>query len=111
MLNSKQILVAIDDFQRARHLVDYVAELAAGHDDFKIHLFHAAGPVPPQLLELPGAEGSAEEEHIERRQARQQDNWLDRTRKEIEPQFASEKSRLIAANVPDSEIETHLYWC
>ena len=56
MPSSKQILVAIDDFQQARHLVDYVAELAAGGDDFKIHLFHAAGPLPPQLLESPGAE-------------------------------------------------------
>ena len=95
MLNSKQILVAIDDFQRANHLVDYVAGLAAG-------------PMPPQLLESPGAEGSAEEQHIEHRQARQQDNWIDRTREKIEPQFATEKSRLRAANVPDSEIETHL---
>lgn len=32
------------DFQSARHLVDYVGELAGGHDDFRIHLFHAAGP-------------------------------------------------------------------
>jgi nucleotide-binding universal stress UspA family protein len=90
MLNSKQILVAIDDFKRARHLVDYVAELAAGHDDFEIHLFHAAGPMPPQLLESLGAEGAAEEEHIEQRQARQQDNWIDRTRKKIEPQLATD---------------------
>ena len=47
MPNPKQILVAIDDFQSARHLVDYVGELVRGHDDFKIHLFHAAGPLPP----------------------------------------------------------------
>jgi hypothetical protein len=108
MPSPKQILVAIDDFQREKHLIDYVGELAGGHDDFKIHLFHAAGPLPPQLLESPGAEGSSAEQHIEQKQVRQQENWFDRTRDKIEPQLASQKSRLVAANVPGSEIETHL---
>jgi hypothetical protein len=74
MPNPKQIPVAIDDFQSAKHLIDYVGELAGGHDDFKIHLFHAAGPLPPQLLESPGAEGSAAEQHIEQKQVRQQES-------------------------------------
>ena len=108
MLNSRHILVAIDDFQKAHHLIDYVAELVAGRDDFKIHLFHGTGPLPPQLLESPGAEGAAEEERLEAKQARQQDNWFGRTRNQIEPQLANEKSRLITARVPDSDIETHL---
>jgi hypothetical protein len=108
MPNPKQILVAIDDFQRAKHLIDYVGELAGGHDDFKIHLFHATGPLPPQLLESRGAEGSATEQHVEQTQVRQQENWFDRTSDKIAPQLASQKSRLMAANVPGSEIETHL---
>jgi hypothetical protein len=108
MPNPKQVLVAIDDFQRAKHLIDYVGELAGGHDDFKIHLFHAAGPLPPQLLESPGAEGSAAEQHVEQTQVRQQENWFDRTRDKIAPQLASQKSRLIAANVPGTEIEIHI---
>jgi Universal stress protein family len=108
MPNPKRILVTIDDFQRATHLIDYVGELAGGHDDFKIHLFHATGPLPPQLLESSGAEGSAAEQHIEQKQVRQQENWVDRTRDKITPQLANQKSRLTAANVPASEIETHL---
>jgi nucleotide-binding universal stress UspA family protein len=108
MSNPRQILVAIDEFERANHLIDYVGELAGGHDDFKIHLFHAAGPLPPQLLESPGAEGSAAEQHIEQKQVEQQENWFDRTRDKITPQLASQKTRLMAANVPGSEIETHL---
>jgi nucleotide-binding universal stress UspA family protein len=106
MPNPKRILVTIDDFQRATHLIDYGGELAGGHDDFKIHLFHATGPLPPQLLESSGAEGSAAEQHIEQ-QVRQQEK-VDRTRDKITPQLASQKSRLTAANVPASEIETHL---
>jgi nucleotide-binding universal stress UspA family protein len=108
MRNPKQILVTIDDFQRATQLIDYVGELAGGHDDFKIHLFHAAGPLPPQLLESLGAEGSAAEQHVEQKQVRQQENWFDKTRDKIAPQLARQKSRLMAANVPGSEIETHL---
>jgi hypothetical protein len=48
------------------------------------------------------------ERHIEHKQVRQQESWFDRTRDKIEPQLASEKSRLMAANVPASEIETHI---
>jgi nucleotide-binding universal stress UspA family protein len=108
MSNPKQILVAIDDLESANRLIGYVGELAGGHDDFKIHLFHAAGPLPPQLLESAGAEGSAGEQQIEHKQVRQQEHWFDRVREKIASDLASQKSRLLGANVPATQIETHL---
>jgi nucleotide-binding universal stress UspA family protein len=106
MLNSKHILLAIDDLEKSRPLVDYVAQLADGGNDFKVHLFHALGPLPPQLMESPGAENARAEERVEQKQAGQQDAWLEQARSEFEPQLENEKARLSAANVP--EIEIHL---
>ena len=106
MLNSKHILVAIDDFQKSQLLVDYVAQLAHGGNDFTVHLFHALGPLPPQLMESPGAESAKAEERVERKQARQQEAWMEHARNQFEPHFENEKARLRAARVP--AIETHL---
>jgi nucleotide-binding universal stress UspA family protein len=108
MSDPDQILVAIDDFQRAGPLLDDVVKMARGSRDAKIHLFHAVGPLPPQLLESPGAEGGRQEEHVERRQERQQDIWFEKVRKAAEPQFASAKARLVAADIAANHVETHL---
>ena len=108
MPRAKRILVAIDEFRRCRRLIEYAAALAGGGRDFTVCLFHAVGPMPPQLLETPGAEGAAEEERVQERQARAQEEWLGETRSQLEPQFESERSRLIAAGIPGDAIVTRL---
>lgn len=108
MAHSQQILVAIEDFSSAGPILDYVGQLAGDCAGFDVHLFHAAGPLPPQLLESPGAERPQAEERTEQQQARQQNLWFERTRDELEPQFAAAKARLVAANVPPRRIRSHL---
>src|SRR5216110_578119 len=109
MAKQKQILVAIDDFQDAKPLVDYGAQVVGGRDDWQIHLFHALEPLPPQLLESPGAEEPAREERIEEKQISQQERWVDRSLKLLEPLLESSKSQLASAQVPRDKIKTHVF--
>ncbi len=118
MANHKQMLIAIDDFRSAQPLLEYAADLAHGRDDYQIHLFHALyqihlfhalEPLPPQLLESPGAEEPAREERIEEKQISQQERWVDRSLKRLEPLLESSKSQLASAQVPRDRIKTHVF--
>jgi nucleotide-binding universal stress UspA family protein len=108
MANHKQILVAIDDFKDARPLLKYVGDLVCGRADYKIHLFHALEPLPPQLMESPGAENPKDEARVEKKQKCQQDRWVDRAVKRIEALFAASKSQLASARVPPDDIQAHI---
>jgi nucleotide-binding universal stress UspA family protein len=107
MAQGKQILIAIDDFKTAEPLVERAARLAGENEDYKIHLFHALGPLPPQLLESPGAEDPSEEERVEAKQEHRQLSWLKRERKRVQALMAEAKSRLLADKVPARKVETH----
>lgn len=108
MSSYRNILAAIDDFQASERLLRFVAELAAGNENFRIHLFHALGPLPPELLESPGAEDPVTEEVIENRQETKQNLWLNRARNEARTLFEQAKAVLTGANVPENSIRTHL---
>ena len=41
--SSKRILVCIEDLESSTRLLDYVADLASGNEDFAIYPFHAVG--------------------------------------------------------------------
>jgi hypothetical protein len=52
MLDAKQLLVAIDEFDLSQPLISYVSALTAASEQFHVHLFHAADPLPPDPLAL-----------------------------------------------------------
>jgi nucleotide-binding universal stress UspA family protein len=81
MSNFKHILVAMDEMPASRLLLDYVADLAAGRSEFRVHLFHAVG-IPPGLLESPGAEHPAEQEVVQQKLEQRQEQWEARARSE-----------------------------
>jgi nucleotide-binding universal stress UspA family protein len=104
----QNILVALDDRDASMRAVEYIGAFLAGRDDFKIHLFHALKPLPPQLMESPGSEDPSVEQQIERRQAVQQENWRNRAETQLVPVLEAAKSQNIAANIPDERIATHI---
>jgi len=65
------------------------------------------GPLPPQLLESPGAEDPAEEEKIEARQERQQQEWFARARAGAEPLLQSAVDEIRALDLPGIEFRWH----
>lgn len=79
-VDRENVLIAIDDFPMTEHLKECLEPLVQDHPTATVHLFHALGPLPPQLLESPGAEDPVEEERVEARQERQQEEWLARAR-------------------------------
>ena len=107
MSNFKHMLVAMDQMPVSKLLLDYVADLAGGRSDVRIHLFHAVG-MPPGLLESPGAEHPAQQEIVQEKLERRQEEWEARARSEAESHFKSARAVLTAANVADELIETHL---
>lgn len=104
----QNILVAVDDRDASMRAVEYIGAFLAGRDDFKIHLFHALKPLPPQLMESPGSEDPSAEQQIERRQAVQQENWRNRAETQLVPVLEAAKSQIIAANIPAERIATHI---
>ena len=67
MMEPENVLIAIDDFPMTEHLRECIEPFVRNHPTATAHLFHALGPLPPQLLESPGAEDPIEEEKLEAR--------------------------------------------
>jgi len=102
------VLVALDDRDASMRAVEYVGAFLAGRNDFKIHLFHALKPLPPQLMESPGSEDPSVEQQIEHRQAVQQKNWRNRAATQLVPVLEAAKSQIVAANIRAEKIATHI---
>jgi len=68
-----KILVALDESEASRRMLP---ELAARAGSSHLVLFHVLPPFPPGLLESRGADDPREEQRIEGRQQRKQDEWL-----------------------------------
>jgi nucleotide-binding universal stress UspA family protein len=103
---AQNILIAVDDHDAAKRAVEYVATFVAGRDDVNIHLFHALRPLPPQLMESPGAEDPTREQQIERRQAAQQKSWKNRAETQVIPVLEAAKSQIVAAHIPAENVAT-----
>ena len=104
----QNILLAIDDREATKRVVEYVAAFIADRDDVNIHLVHALRPLPPQLMESPGAEDPTREQQIEKCQAAQQKSWKNRAATEIVPVLETARSQFIAANIPAQKVATHI---
>lgn len=102
------ILIAVDDHDAAKRAVEYVAAFVGDRDDSNIHLFHALRPLPPQLMESPGAEDPTREQQIEQRQAAQQKSWRDRAETQAVPVLEAAKSQIVAANIAADKVATHI---
>lgn len=107
MLDAKQILVAIDKFDHSQPLINYVSALTARSKQFHVHLFHAADPLPPDLLESAGAEDPEVEVRVEQSQERAQGRWVAKMKADTERRFTAQISQLANARIPQKNILTH----
>jgi nucleotide-binding universal stress UspA family protein len=106
MAGRQHILVAIDDFPMTQHLEDCLRKTLKDPHAVTIHLFHALGPLPPQLLESRGSEDPAQEKKVEAEQVQQQESWFSRARAEAEPLLQTATARLRDL-LSDAKIESH----
>ena len=106
MADRQHILVAIDDFPMTQHLEDCLRKTVKDRTAVTIHLFHALGPLPPQLLESRGAEDPTDEKKVEAEQIQQQESWFIRARQEAEPLLQTATARLRDL-LSDAEIKSH----
>src|ERR1700752_4495719 len=106
MADHQHILVAIDDFPMTQHLEDCLRKTIEDQKAVTVHLFHALGPLPPQLLESRGAEDPADEEKVEAEQGQQQESWFIRACQEAEPRLQPATEQLRALKLPDAEIKS-----
>jgi len=109
MADRQHILVAINDFPMTQHLEDCLRKTVKDRTAVTIHLFHALGPLPPQLLESRGSEDPAKEKKVEAEQVQQQESWFSRARQEAEPLLQTATARLRALNLPDTEIKSQFF--
>lgn len=109
MADRQHILVAIDDFPMTQHLEDCLRKTVQNPNAVTVHLFHALGPLPPQLLESRGSEDPAKEKIVEAEQVQQQESWFSRARAEAEPLLQIATAQLRALNVPDAEIKSQFF--
>jgi len=109
MAGRQHILVAIDDFPMTQHLEDCLRKTVQDPNAVTVHLFHALGPLPPQLLESRGAEDPAKEKKVEAEQVQQQESWFSRARAEAEPLLQTATAQLRALNLPDAEIKSQFF--
>ena len=106
MAGRQHILVAIDDFPMTQHLEECLQKMVEDRTTVTIHLFHALGPLPPQLLESRGSEDPSDEKKVEAEQLKQQESWFAHARHEAEPLLQTATDRLRAL-LSDAEIKSH----
>ena len=100
------ILVAVDDSPAAGRTLQYVARVVGGRERFRVHLLHLLPPLPPGVLEHPGAEDPADEARLEEELAKRRAEALDKLRHEAEPLFESARSVLEGAGFASQAIST-----
>jgi nucleotide-binding universal stress UspA family protein len=67
MSTNKRILVAVDDSEASRSVVDYVAEIFRGNAGMHVGLLHLE--LPPKMLEWGGSEDPGVEARVSRERA------------------------------------------
>ena len=107
LMNSKTVLLCIDDSEASRRAVRYVGELTAGTKGFTVRVFHLLGPLPPELRESPGSDNPQAEEMIEGQLTRRQQREMESEKnQEALPILEEARSILLTAGVPADAIVT-----
>lgn len=100
------ILVAVDDSEAAGRTLNYVAQVVGQRERFRVHLLHLLPPLPPGVLEHPGAEDPSEEARLDRELAAKRERALERQREEAQPLLGRARSILEGAGFARDAITT-----
>jgi hypothetical protein len=106
--SSKRILVGIEDFESSTPVLDYVADLASGNEDFVVYAFHAIGPVPLELREFRGAEDPKTEDKLDAQFDRKREEWIQTAKNHAQPLLENARVRLSAKGIPETTVTTHV---
>jgi len=103
---ARRMLVAIDGSPSSRRAVAFVAGEAGGRRDVEVVVRHVLPPLPPVLLESPGAEQPRAEERIEANLHARQRRALAARERRAETLLASAREQLAAAGVTCVDVAT-----
>ena len=75
-----RILLAVDESDNSRRVVQYVGSLLSRTPDAVITLFHVLKPMPRRFLEHGGSENPAVEAQLSMQLRHEQDAWIQKER-------------------------------
>jgi len=100
------ILVAVDESETAARTLHYVAQVVGNRERFRVHLLHLLAPLPPEVMEHPGAEDPGEEARLERAMEEKAEKALERRCREAQPLFDRARTILEGAGFPPEAVTT-----
>ncbi|MGH7875447.1 MAG: universal stress protein [Candidatus Binatia bacterium] len=107
VMNSKNLLICVDDSSASTRAVQYVGELVDESKAFTVWLFHLLGPLPPELRETSGSENPKGEEMLEKELTRRQELEIEKDiSQEAIPILLQARSILTNAGVPAENVRT-----
>ncbi len=106
MYSSQNILVNVDDTEATNHVVNYVATLIGGKEEFYIHLLHIL-LLPLELVGFSGIGDLFLEQRKVRETSTVQNLWMEKIEKTVPPVFNNARSILQAAGISNQRVQTH----
>ena len=98
------LLIAVDDSEATARALTYVASIAGGHRNVRLHLLHVA-LIPPEFLEFGGSEDPQVEEKCEGELAKARLGYVEDLAQAV---FAQAQASLDQAGIPTEAVETHV---
>jgi nucleotide-binding universal stress UspA family protein len=89
-----RILLAVDESENSRRVVQYVGSLLCRTPDVVVTLFHVLKPMPRSLLEHGGSENPVAEKHLSAQLRNEQEAWI-RTERESECHVLKEACEIL----------------
>ena len=94
-VQTKRILLAIDDSAAAQRALRYVGEITGGGSGFHVDLYHRLPALPPELREHGGSEIPDRETELGRQLSQRIAEWVASLKMELEPTLETCKQELI----------------
>ena len=107
-MNTKNILIAVDDSEATAATVTYVGQMLEGVPDVQVFLVHIPAPIPPKLLEFGGTENPEQEQQMESRLAAARTAWIEKTTSAAQPLLTRAYAILRTFDIPDQAVGTQV---
>lgn len=101
----ERVLVAVAPGGESTTTLDYVSQIATGHENLHLCLYCRLPALPPALREHGGSENAARERELGLELSAKVDQWISEKRDELRPVLEMASARLQSAGIPETAIE------